>query len=71
MIKTGFGYRYLDHQWAGRTSGTYDREQTNQYIPFIVELNTPIAGIDGKLKIEYDHMIYGQMKTAAVGATKA
>lgn len=71
MIKTGFGYRYLDHQWAGRTSGTYDREQTNKYIPFIVELNTPVAGIDGKLKIEYDHMIYGQMNIASVGATKA
>ena len=71
MIKTGFGYRYLDHQWAGKLAGTYDREQRNKYIPFIVELNTPIAGIDGKLKIEYDHMMYGQMKTASVGATKA
>ena len=71
MIKTGFGYRYLDHQWAGRVSGSYDREQTNKYIPFIVELNTPIAGIYGKLKIEYDHMVYGQMKTGAVGLTAA
>jgi len=70
MIKTGFGYRYLDHQWAGKLAGTYDREQRNKYIPFIVELNTPIAGIDGKLKIEYDHMMYGHMKTASVGATK-
>ena len=43
MIKTGFGYRYLDHQWAGKASGTYDREQTNKYIPFIAELKVPCS----------------------------
>jgi hypothetical protein len=71
MIKTGFGYRYLDHQWAGKASGTYDREQTNKYIPFIAELKAPLLNIDGKLKIEYDHIIYGQMNIASVGTTKA
>jgi hypothetical protein len=63
MFKTGYGYRHLlDKKKGGLTttgSVGYDRIQEYEYIPFIVEANMPVAGINGKLKLEYDHFVYG------------
>ena len=63
MLKSGFGYRFFDYQWAGKVTSSgdpgYDREQTYHYIPLIAELDFPIADINGRLKIEYDHIKYG------------
>jgi hypothetical protein len=64
MFKTGLGYRYLIDKKKGKTSSTghtgYDRIQEYQYIPFIAETNMPIAGVNGKLKLEYDYFFYGK-----------
>ena len=69
MLKTGFGHRYHDDQGAGVRSSTnavgYDREQKYDYIPFIAVIDAPIANINGKLKIEYDNIIYGTNLSAA------
>ena len=64
MFKTGYGYRYLLDKKKGMFSsnGTgpgYDRTQEYTYIPFIVEANMPVAGVNGKLKLEYDYFIWG------------
>ena len=63
MFKTGYGYRHLIDKKKGGITTTgavgYDRIQEYEYIPFIVEANMPIAGVNGKLKLEYDHFIYG------------
>ena len=63
MFKTGYGYRYLIDKKKGVTTTTgavgYDRIQEYEYIPFIVEANMPVAGVNGKLKLEYDHFVYG------------
>ncbi len=64
MLKTGLGYRYLIDKKKGKTTSTgntgYDRIQEYQYIPFIAETSMPIAGINGKLKLEYDYFFYGK-----------
>ena len=64
MFKTGLGYRYLIDKKKGKTTNTgatgYDRIQEYQYIPFIAETNMPIAGVNGKLKLEYDYFFYGK-----------
>jgi len=63
MFKTGYGYRYLIDKKKGVTTTTgavgYDRIQEYEYIPFIVEANMPVAGVNGKLKLEYDYFIWG------------
>jgi hypothetical protein len=63
MFKTGYGYRHLIDKKKGGTTSTgavfYDRIQEYEYIPFIVEANMPVAGVNGKLKLEYDHFVYG------------
>ena len=63
MFKTGYGYRHLIDKKKGVRSTTgavgYDRIQEYEYIPFIVEANMPVAGVNGKLKLEYDHFVYG------------
>jgi hypothetical protein len=63
MFKTGYGYRHLIDKKKGvrTTTGAvgYDRIQEYEYIPFIVEANMPVAGVNGKLKLEYDHFVYG------------
>jgi OmpA-like transmembrane domain len=63
MFKTGYGYRHLIDKKKGVTTTTggvgYDRIQEYEYIPFIVEANMPVAGVNGKLKLEYDYFVYG------------
>jgi hypothetical protein len=63
MFKTGYGYRHLlDKKKGGLTttgSVGYDRIQEYEYIPFIAEANMPIAGVNGKLKLEYDYFVWG------------
>jgi hypothetical protein len=63
MFKTGYGYRHLIDKKKGVTTTTggvgYDRIQEYEYIPFIVEANMPVAGVNGKLKLEYDYFIWG------------
>ena len=63
MLKTGLGYRSLKDPGGGTTTSTghfgYDRIQEYRYIPILAELNMPINSIDGKLKLEYDHVFYG------------
>ena len=63
MFKTGYGYRHLIDKKKGLTTTTggvgYDRIQEYEYIPFIVEANMPVAGVNGKLKLEYDYFIWG------------
>ena len=64
MIKTGYGYRHLLDKKKGlyTSNGSgpaYDRTQEYEYIPFIVEANMPVAGVNGKLKLEYDYFIWG------------
>jgi len=63
MLKSGFGYRYLLDQDDGRLSTTghsgYDRIQEYKYIPIVAELVAPIGSINGKLKLEYDHVFWG------------
>jgi len=64
MLKTGLGYRHLYDKSKGTVTNTgavgYDRIQQYEYIPFIAEANMPIAGINGKLKFEYDYFIWGK-----------
>ena len=64
MLKTGLGYRYLIDKKKGARSTTghtgYDRIQEYHYIPFIAETNLPVAGLNGKLKLEYDYFFYGK-----------
>ena len=64
MFKTGYGYRHLLDKKKGlyTSNGSgpaYDRTQEYEYIPFIVEANMPVAGVNGKLKLEYDYFIWG------------
>ena len=63
MFKTGYGYRYLIDKKKGKTTTTgatgYDRIQEYEYIPFVAEASMPIAGVNGKLKLEYDYFVYG------------
>ena len=63
MFKTGYGYRHLlDKKKGGLTttgSVGYDRIQEYEYIPFIAEAAMPIAGVNGKLKLEYDYFVWG------------
>jgi len=63
MLKSGLGYRSLKDPGGGTTTSTgnwgYDRIQEYRYIPILAELNMPINSIDGKLKLEYDHIFYG------------
>jgi hypothetical protein len=64
MFKTGYGYRHLLDKKKGIYSSNgsgpgYDRFQEYEYIPFIVEANMPVAGVNGKLKLEYDYFIWG------------
>ena len=63
MLKSGFGYRYLLDQDDGRLTTTgaagYDRIQEYKYIPIVAELVAPIGSINGKLKLEYDHVFWG------------
>ena len=67
MLKSGLGYRSLkDPGGGGRTSKNYrdfDRVQEYRYIPFLAEINMPISSIDGKLKIEFDHIFYGYLSS--------
>ena len=63
MLKSGLGYRSLIDHSGGTTTSTgnwgYDRIQEYRYIPILAEINMPISSIDGKLKLEYDHVFYG------------
>mgnify|MGYP001188101838 CR=1 FL=1 len=63
MLKLGLGYRSLKDPGGGTTTTTgnwgYDRIQEYRYVPILAELNMPISSIDGKLKLEYDHVFYG------------
>jgi len=63
MLKSGLGWRTLkDHSGGTQTStgaNGYDRIQEYRYIPILAEINMPIGSIDGKLKLEYDHVFYG------------
>lgn len=63
MFKTGYGYRHLIDKKKGVTTTTggvgYDRIQEYEYVPFIAEANMPIAGVNGKLKLEYDYFVWG------------
>ena len=65
MLKSGLGYRHLYHFWQNRQSTTgafgYDREQDYIYIPIVAEINMPIPELklDGKLNIEFDHIMEG------------
>ena len=63
MLKSGLGYRSLKDPGGGTFTSTgafaYDRIQEYRYIPILAELNMPINSIDGKLKLEYDHVFYG------------
>jgi hypothetical protein len=64
MLKTGLGYRHLFDKSGGTLTSTghsgYDRIQEYQYVPFIAELSAPIGSVNGKLKLEYDHIFYGK-----------
>ena len=64
MLKTGLGYRHLFDKSGGTRTSTgaygYDRIQEYQYVPLIAELNAPIGSVNGKLKLEYDHIFYGK-----------
>lgn len=64
MLKSGFGYRYLIDKHAGGVTTTghtgYDRIQEYKYIPIVAELVAPIGSINGKLKLEYDHVFWGE-----------
>jgi hypothetical protein len=66
MFKSGLGYRYLIDKKKGKTSTTgaigYDRIQEYQYIPFIAETNLPVAGLNGRLKLEYDYFFFGKLQ---------
>ncbi len=67
MLKTGYGYRHLLDKKKGFYSSNgsgpgYDRIQEYSYIPFIAEANMPFADINGKLKLEYDYLVYGKNK---------
>ena len=77
MLKSGLGYRSLKHPWGGSTTSTgalgYDRIQEYRYVPFLAEIKMPISSIDGKLKLEYDHVFYGynaSLLSVAGGANK-
>ena len=63
MLKSGLGYRSLKDPGGGTTSSTgnwaYDRIQEYRYVPILAEIKMPISSIDGKLKLEYDHVFYG------------
>jgi hypothetical protein len=63
MLKSGLGWRTLKDHSGGTTTSTgnwgYDRIQEYRYIPILAEINMPISSIDGKLKLEYDHVFYG------------
>ena len=63
MLKSGLGYRSLKDPGGGTFTSTgafaYDRIQEYRYIPILAEINMPISSIDGKLKLEYDHVFYG------------
>ena len=63
MLKSGLGWRTLkDHSGGTQTTtgaNGYDRIQEYRYIPILAEINMPIGSIDGKLKLEYDHVFYG------------
>jgi len=67
MLKTGYGYRHLLDKKKGLYTSTgdgpgYDRIQEYSYIPLIAEANLPVAGVNGKLKFEYDYFVYGKNK---------
>ena len=74
MLKSGFGYRYLLDQDDGRLTTTgaagYDRIQEYKYIPIIAELIAPIGSINGKLKLEYDHVFWGENESKLSAGTK-
>jgi len=63
MLKSGLGYRSLKDPGGGTTTSTgnwsYDRIQEYRYVPILAEIKMPISSIDGKLKLEYDHVFYG------------
>ena len=63
MLKSGLGWRTLkDHSGGTQTStgaNGYDRIQEYRYIPILAEIDMPIGSIDGNLKLEYDHVLYG------------
>lgn len=67
MLKTGYGYRYLKDHSGYRTTTTghlgYDRIQDYQYIPFLAEINAPVGSLNGKLKLEYDHIFDGRIES--------
>ncbi len=73
MLKSGFGYRYLLDQDDGRLSTTghsgYDRIQEYKYIPIVAELVAPIGSINGKLKLEYDHVFWGHNESKVSSGT--
>jgi OmpA-like transmembrane domain len=74
MLKTGYGYRHLlDKKKGGYTSTGagpgYDRIQEYSYIPLIAEANLPMAGVNGKLKFEYDYFVYGKNKNEYPNST--
>ena len=73
MLKSGFGYRYLLDQDDGRLTTTgaagYDRIQEYKYIPIIAELIAPIGSINGKLKLEYDHVFWGENESKLSSGT--
>ena len=72
MFKTGLGYRYLIDKKKGGVTTTgavgYDRIQEYHYIPFIAEANLPVAGVNGKLKFEYDYIYYGKNQNEFVNS---
>ena len=75
MLKSGLGYRYLIDHSGGTTTSTgavgYDRIQEYKYIPIVAELIAPIGSINGKLKLEYDHVFWGENESKlAAGAKK-
>jgi hypothetical protein len=73
MLKSGFGYRHLLDKKNALVSSTgatgYDRIQEYKYIPIVAELVAPIGSINGKLKLEYDHIFWGENESKVSSGT--